>query len=75
MKNPKDVFPIQLFTKIAAWVCAVSAFISLAYYSFDDEYLVGLISFVVGALSFGVLMTIAKIADNIDVIKHHHNEK
>jgi hypothetical protein len=69
MKNSKELFPIQLLTKIAAVIAAIGAFVGLAYYFSEQEYIFAFVSFLGGVLTFGVLMTIAKIADNIDYIK------
>jgi hypothetical protein len=74
-KEQKEVFPIQLLTKIGAWVVAVFGFLYLFVEANKEQYFEGLAGFALGAVGFGVLMTLAKIADSLDELKKANADK
>lgn len=75
MEKQTNTVPIQKLAKAFGIIAAVGAVAGLAYYFNAEQYVAGLVSLFSGLSVFAALMTLAKIADNLDELKKANAEK
>lgn len=69
MGKQNDTVPIQKFAKFFGIISIIGSFSGLAYFFTIDQPVVAFTSFFAGLALFSGLMTLAKIADDLDELK------
>lgn len=69
MEKQNNVVPIQKIAKFFGIISIIGSFSGLAYFFTIEQYVAAFTSFFTGLALFSGLMTLAKIADDLDELK------